>query len=124
MNLIWGYAGILSYNELDNYKKSLEENISELNSINGRLGLESEKLIHQKGDIVIQARELGWLAENEGFIHIRGYKKNNSAYSMGRLLSADKDSTDNNNSIVMAAVLFGLLFYVGTSLIHSLRLKK
>ena len=50
-------------------------NDSKLNKINSGLILDSDRLIHQSDEIKIQARELGWVAPNEGIIIVKGFNQ-------------------------------------------------
>ena len=112
MNIIWGSCGLISYNELREYKDTLESNIYDLEDINGTLMLDSEKLINRSDDIKIQARELGWIEKNEGLIQVRGFKTDKTGYSMGKLLSSEKNRrTDNRNNIIIA-LLAGISIYI------------
>ena len=114
INLFWGGGGVVSYNELNSYKQSLEANIYELEDINGGLILDSDKLMHQTDQIVIQARELGWIGSNEGIINIRGYEKRKAGYSMGKLLSMDKNSGRKNYINTLIPVIAGLFMFILT----------
>ncbi len=123
LNIIWGSCGVISYNELSKYKDTLETNIYDLEDINGNLVLDSEKLISRPDDIKIQAREIGWIAENEGLIQVRGYKTNKTGYSMGKLLSSEKGKrTDNRNNMIIA-LLVGVSIYIFSGFFNGFRLK-
>ena len=124
LNLIFGAGGILSYNELYKYKVSLEENINQLEGINGGLIVDSNKLIHQSDSIKIQARELGWVEPNEGVIVLKGFNKGASGYTMGRLLSRDNNEKTVDYSNVLLAMLLGITFYIFSGFISTFRYRK
>ncbi|MDC7225485.1 MAG: septum formation initiator family protein [Spirochaetales bacterium] len=113
-NLFTSTDGILSYVELSEYKAALEQNISELGSINNSLVKDSDKLIKQPDEIKIQARELGWVEPREGIIVVKGWRYDKSGYSMGRLLSRERTGNIENYSNLIISVLIGLSFYILT----------
>lgn len=114
INLFTSPAGIISYVELEEYKETIEANIAELSIINSDLIMDSNKLMQQTDEIKVQARALGWVEPNEGLIVVKGYKKLNSGYSMGRLLSHDRGTIVKNHNSLLISILIGLSFYVFT----------
>ena len=112
INLIAGADGLIPYKELTVYKDELSGNIDELMTINQKLQTESDRLIHDSDEIKIKARELGWIDYDEGVIVVKGYKFDQSGYSMGKLLSHEKKYHDRSNIYRIFALLVGILFYL------------
>ena len=119
INLAAGPGGIAPYNELEEYRKSLVTNIGELESINKKLQIESERLIHDSDEIKVKARELGWIDYDEGLIIVKGYRYTQAGYSMGKLLSHEKKYQDRTTVYRLAALMIGVLFYILSSLIRK-----
>lgn len=124
LNLIFGTGGILSYKELNAYKKTMSLNIYELNDINSGLILDSDKLMHQSNEVRLQARELGWVGPNEGFIIVKGFNQGKNGYSMGKLMSHDKGHPNKNHSSLIIAFLVGLSYYIFSGFFIDFKFRK
>ena len=112
LNIFFSPEGVISYSGLKSYKETIEQNITELTDINSSLILDSEKLMNQSEEIKVQARELGWVEENEGIIVVKGYEKTSSGYSIGRLLSREHNAVKRSYNNFLIAMIIGISFYI------------
>ena len=124
INLFAGRGGVLSYLELNRYKETVELNIAKLEQINRNLSLDSNKLINQKDEIRIQARNLGWVEENEGIFVVDGYEHASAGYTMGKILSREGGPVSRRHSSLIIAFLSGLSIYIFTGFFSSFKLRR
>ena len=117
INLFFGPGGVISFNELKEYQVTIKQNINELENINRRLVLASERLIEDSEEIKTIARELGWLEENEGIIVVKGFRNKKTGYAMGRLLSRELSDKKSDTVYKLIAILIALSFYFSTGFI-------
>jgi hypothetical protein len=103
---------------------TMDQNLYELKDINSGLIIDSDKLIHRSDEIKIQARELGWVAPNEGIIIVKGFNQVKSGYSMCKLMSHDKGNPEKNHSSLVIAFLVGLTFFILSGFFTDFRFRK
>jgi cell division protein FtsB len=86
LHLFFGSGGILDYSRLTAYRGSLQDNIQDLEHINGELLSEVQDLGSDAERLTLQARELGYFREGERVIRISGVSGNTTTYTVGKVL--------------------------------------
>ena len=113
MNIVFGENGLLTYNQLQEYKSKIENNILELENYNESLLKDSEKLMTQSQEILLKARSLGWVEKNEGVIVIEDKTHDNKGYLIGQLIKADVDIEHyNRKNFMIFSIIVGTMFYI------------
>jgi cell division protein FtsB len=82
----FGSGGVLDYRRLAAYRGALEDNIDDLEHINGELFSEVEALGSDPERLILQARELGYFREGEKVIRISDAASRKSTYTVGKVL--------------------------------------
>ena len=82
----FGSGGLMDYRRLSAYQESLQENINDLERMNGELLAEVQALGSDAERLTLQARELGYFREGEKVIRISSEGRKKSAYTVGKVL--------------------------------------
>ena len=82
----FGNGGLLDYRRLAAYRGALEDNIDDLERINGELLSEVQALGSDPERLTLQARELGYFREGEKVIRISDAASRKSTYTVGKVL--------------------------------------
>ena len=82
----FGGGGLQEYRRLLNYRTTLQDNINDLERINGELLTEVQALGSDPERLTLQARELGYFREGERVIRISDNTGRRSAYTVGKVL--------------------------------------
>jgi cell division protein FtsB len=82
----FGGGGLQEYGRLLSYRAMLQDNINELERINGELLTEVQALGSDPQRLTLQARELGYFREGERVIRISAETDRRSAYTVGKVL--------------------------------------
>jgi cell division protein FtsB len=83
---ILGRGGVREYRRLLDYRASLQQNIEDLERINGQLLAEVQALGSDPERLTLQARQLGFFREGERVIRFAGDTDRRSAYTVGKIL--------------------------------------
>jgi len=96
LHLFFGSGGMLDYRRLSAYRGSLQENITDLERINGELLSEVRALGSDAERLTLQARELGYFREGEKVIRFSNSSGSKTAYTVGKVLrrKANKPQAD------------------------------
>jgi cell division protein FtsB len=86
LHLFFGSGGMLDYRRLSAYRGSLQENIDDLELINGELHSEVQALGSDAERLTLQARELGYFREGEKVVRFSNSGKNKTTYTVGKVL--------------------------------------
>jgi cell division protein FtsB len=86
LTLFLGGGGMREYRRLLGYRASLQENIEDLQRINGQLLSEVQALGSDPERLTLQARQLGYFRDGERVIRFAGDTDRRSAYTVGRVL--------------------------------------
>ena len=84
--LIFGDTGYMETARLRSYKMLLQENLTELESLNQVLESRAITLRSDKETLSVHSRELGYLKPEEGIILMKGFGDKQASYPMGRML--------------------------------------
>jgi cell division protein FtsB len=82
----FGSGGVLDYRRLITYRGSLQDNIDDLERINGELLTEVQALGSDPERLTLQARELGYFREGERVIRFADSSSRKSTYTVGKVL--------------------------------------
>ena len=96
LQLFFGSGGMLDYRRLSVYRGSLQDNIEDLERINGELLSELQALGSDAERLTLQARELGYFREGEKVIRFSNSSRRQSTYTVGKVLrrKANKPKAD------------------------------
>jgi cell division protein FtsB len=86
LHLFFGSGGILDYRRLSAYRGSLQDNITDLERINGELLSEARALGSDPERLALQARELGYFREGEKVIRFSNSSRSQTTYTVGKVL--------------------------------------
>ena len=86
LHLFFGGGGMLDYRRLSAYRGSLQDNIDDLERINGELLSEVQALGSDAERLTLQARELGYFREGEKVIRFSNSSRSKSTYTVGKVL--------------------------------------
>jgi len=109
---IWGEQGLLAYQDLENYKQKLEENLESLDIVHENLKGEFESLKGNTETIALYARELGYYQEKERQIIIEQMDLEQSHYVVGEIVKPYRRKRVDNRLFGIVAVLFGVTAYL------------
>ena len=86
LHLLFGSGGMLDHRRLSAYQRSLRENISDLERINGELLSEVRALGSDAERLTLQARQLGYFREGEKVIRFSDSARSKTTYTVGKVL--------------------------------------
>ena len=112
--LFFGQAGVKEFENLTEYRETLERNITELRALNWRLNQEFKNLGTEPEKIRLLARELGYFGSDERVVRFNNLPKKSNYHEVGKLLK--KDFRWNRNMLFMRIMnlLLPLLFYIAS----------
>ena len=119
--LFFGSGGRLEYKTLNDYRTVLSGNIKELKNINNSLLAELDALSYDPERVALQARELGYLKEDEGIIKIEGYSPAKSYFTVGKII---RRTPSNNYRFDWIFKLLGMIIPLTLYLFYRLALRK
>ena len=109
---IYGPVGVSKIHKLNDYKNDLVNNITELSKINQDLSKNFQNIYKNSEIITLEARKLGYLKENEGFIKINNTNIENKFYSVGKIINFNSVSILNSRISFMISIIFGSVFFI------------
>jgi cell division protein FtsB len=86
LHLLLGSGGMVDYRRLSAYRGSLQDNIDDLERINGELLSEVRDLGSDAERLTLQARELGYFREGEKVIRFSQSPRSKTTYTVGKVL--------------------------------------
>jgi cell division protein FtsB len=86
LHFFFGNGGLLDYRRLSAYRGSLQDNIDDLQQVNGELLSEVQALGSDAERLTLQARELGYFREGEKVIRISDEARSKTTYTVGKVL--------------------------------------
>ncbi|RPJ06330.1 MAG: septum formation initiator family protein [Spirochaetaceae bacterium] len=85
-SLLFGRGGIFDHTRLSEYQITLEQNLTELKTINQDLASDLKNLSSNPETLRQQARSLGYYGEDERVIRIQGVTLHNTTKQIGSVL--------------------------------------
>jgi cell division protein FtsB len=82
----FGSGGLVDYRRLVAYQDSLQENIEDLERVNGELRSEVSAMGSDAEQLTLQARELGYYRDGERVIRISNEARKKNTYTVGKVL--------------------------------------
>ncbi|TVR90445.1 MAG: hypothetical protein EA428_08460 [Spirochaetaceae bacterium] len=114
LTLVFSSYGILEYRRHNDYKKQLEANVAEMESMNDQLLRRIENLRTLSDVIVMEGRGIGLYRANEGIIRVEGYpnpSRLTEIASPGRMIRSIGEGPNHYPWIRAAALSAGLLVF-------------
>ncbi len=109
---IWGEKGLLAYQQLQNYKERLADNIDSMELVHENLRGEFESLKGDTETIALYARKLGYYRDREYQVIIDQMDLERSHYIVGELVKPYKRKNVDNQIFGIIASLFGVSAYI------------
>ncbi|MBN2652007.1 MAG: septum formation initiator family protein [Spirochaetales bacterium] len=110
--LIWGPEGLISYKQMNEYREELIANVSELKLKENRFLHETRELNLNEEKIVVNARNFGYLKENERIIDVSGFKKSVIMYNAGILINDRPQIFSNREMLMVFSCFFSLVVLI------------
>ena len=111
LNLFFGPNGLVAYQDLRGYHDRLEENVSEMQTLQARLERRSQALQESEAAVRLEARELGYFSESEQPVLIEGYEPDSRAIPAGTLLQPPSEGPDRTPLFRGVALSTGLAVF-------------
>ncbi|MBU8913850.1 MAG: septum formation initiator family protein [Spirochaetales bacterium] len=105
------------YAALNARRARLETNIAELNALHATLGARIELLTRSSDAVRVEARNLGYYAENETIIRPENASRPQILQSPGRVILGIPEHTDRRALVRLVALLSGVVAFVSLLLL-------
>ena len=116
LSFVYGRTGLLSTEELGQYRQKLYTNINELKKINRDLSKKLQPL-NTMENVKLRAREMGYISSNERKIFLEGIERPDIYHSLGTIIFRYDSNPDNSQIIRSVSLIFSLLFYIFSSIV-------
>ena len=111
-SVFFGGSGVLAIRRLELYRDRLDENISELAERNMELEAEVQSLLSDPERVRLEARSLGYYADNEGVIKYSGRSVETRSVTLGRILRERMERNDARSVLRAAALAVAVVCYI------------
>lgn len=113
LSILVGQNSILCFNQLENEKKKVSVQTTEIENINTELKLEYSELLNDKAVIAAYARKLDYVSPNELIVKVNGLKPAvNTLYDTGTVLRHEEPVYLSERYCKMIALVSGFLLFV------------
>lgn len=113
LSITVGQNSLRSFNMMEEQKRIISKQTSEIQNINSDLTLELTALQNDKTIIAAYARKLGYVSENEKIIKINGLKPaQNTLYDIGSVVRHEDPSFLPEKYCKMIGLFFTLLSFI------------
>lgn len=110
LNVFFGAQGMLSYQELLDYRDRLSHNIEQMEDTRSRLTARAEELRTSAEAVRLEARELGYYEPGEQPVRVDGFSQQAEPIQAGKLL-APPSPADRQPLFRVAALSSGLIAF-------------
>ncbi|MBI9103650.1 MAG: septum formation initiator family protein [Spirochaetales bacterium] len=114
--LVLGDYGIAEKRRLQDYRGVLTENLNELEILNESLNEKAASLRTEAETLQIYARNLDYYRQNEGVILVEDRQREQSTYSMGKMLAWNRKIVTKTPLFRVLSLSFGIIIYLLMSL--------
>ena len=111
LGLVFGSMGFAEIKRLRAYQKLLDKNLTELEALHDELEGRAMSLRSDKDTLMVQSRDIGYLAPGEGLILLEEYGREYSPYPMGKMLKWTRKVETRRPLFRGIALSVGIVFF-------------